>query len=188
MGPYITAIAIGIGLSACCGFRVFVPLLAASLAGYLGWIPLNQDMAWLGTMPAIISFGVASVLEIGAYYVPFIDNLLDTIASPLAVAAGTLVAASVLPAGEMEPLLRWGLGLIAGGATAGSIQLGTGILRLFSTKSTAGTGNALVATGENAAAITGSALSLLVPVIFAVIMLVLAGWIIYKAFGRLAGK
>lgn len=174
----LTAAALGIALSACCGFRVFIPVLAASLAGRFGWVSLPQDMAWMATLPALISFGIAAVLEIGAYYIPVVDNLLDTIATPLSVGAGTVLASSLLPIPESEPLLRWGAALVAGGGAAGTIQLGTGLLRLLSTKATIGAGNPFVATGENAAAITGSVFSFLFPVVLAMLLLVLVVWVL----------
>lgn len=183
-------IAMGIALSACAGFRVFVPMLAASIAGHFGVIDLPADMNWLGTWPAMISLGTAAVAEIGAYYIPFIDNLLDTIAAPLSVAAGTVLASSILPIADQEPLIRWGIALLAGGSAAGTIQLGTGLLRLFSSKATVGTGNFVVSTTENAAAVSGSLLSFLIPVVVALLVIVLVIWILVKGikqvrkFGR----
>lgn len=181
----ITAVALGIALSACSGFRVFIPLLAASLAGKMQWVGLPQDMAWMGTWPALISFGVASVAEIAAYYIPVVDNFLDALAAPLSVAAGTVLAASFLPLGESAPLIKWAAALIAGGGAAGTIHAGTGLLRLVSTKTTAGTGNVVVASTENAAAIGGSVLSFLMPVVVAVLLLILIGWILSKGFKKL---
>jgi len=181
----ITTIAMGIALSATAGFRVFVPMLAAALAGHFNVINLPADMAWLSSWTSIICFATASIAEIGAYYIPFIDNLLDTIATPLSVAAGTLLAFSILPVSGQEPIVRWALAFLAGGSTAGTIQLGTGLLRLLSSKTTIGTGNVVVATTENAAALTGSALSLVVPVIVALLLLCLCTWIVIKLFKRI---
>jgi hypothetical protein len=184
----LAAAAMGIALSACAGFRVFVPMLAGALAGHFGIVHLPVDMAWLGGWPAIVLFGTAAVAEMAAYYVPFIDNLLDTIATPLSVGAGTVLAASLLPVSENQQWLRWGVGLLAGGSAAGTIQLGTGLLRLFSSKLTVGTGNAVVATGENAAAISGSVLAFVIPVVIAVLILALIVWILVKLVRRIAGK
>ncbi|MEO6071471.1 MAG: DUF4126 domain-containing protein [Chitinophagaceae bacterium] len=176
----IANIALGIALSACCGFRVFIPMLAGALAGHFGVFSLPVDLQWLATWPSIICFGTAAVAEVLAYYVPFIDNILDTIAGPLSIAAGTLLATSILPLADQAPILRWGAGFLAGGASAGVIQMGTGLLRLFSSKATIGTGNVVVASTENAAAIGGSLLSFLVPVVVALLLLVLIIWILNK--------
>ncbi len=184
----ITSVAMGIALSACCGFRVFVPMAGASLAAYLHWYNVPVDMQWMGTLPAIICFATAAVLEIAAYYIPFVDNLLDTIATPLAIGAGTLLAASFLPVSEFDPMLKWILAIIAGGGAAGTVQAGTGLLRLASTKTTAGMGNGIVATGENAAAIGGTALSFVIPITIAVLMVVAIGWVLLKIGKRFLGS
>lgn len=183
----ISSVAMGIALSACCGFRVFVPMLGASIAGWQEWFNLPADLQWVGTLPAVLCFGAAAVLEMAAYYIPFVDNLLDTIATPLAAAAGTVLAASFLPIAEFSPLLKWILALIAGGGAAGTVQIGTGLLRLFSSKTTAGTGNVVVASGENAAAISGTIFSMIMPIVMAVLLLMLIGWILWKGMKKLRG-
>ncbi len=180
-------ITMGIALSACGGFRAFIPMLAGAIAGHFNVIALPADMQWLGSWPAIACFGTAAVAEVGAYYIPFIDNMLDVIATPLSVAAGTLLASSILPVTDQEPLIRWGVALLTGGSAAGTIQLGTGLLRLFSSKATVGAGNAVVATTENAAAISGSLLSFFIPVIAAVMLVIFICWIILKP-GKKMGR
>jgi hypothetical protein len=184
----ISSICLGVALSACCGFRIFIPLLAGSVAAYKQWFNVPSDMQWIGTLPAMICFGTASLVEITAYYFPFVDNILDTITTPLATVAGTVMAASFLPIAEFDPMLRWVLAIITGGAAAGTIQAGTGLLRLFSTKATMGSGNSVVATGENAAAIVGSLSSLIVPVAMAIIMLLLVFWVAYKGIRRIGRR
>jgi len=184
----LTNIAMGIALSACAGFRVFIPMLAGALAGHFNIISLPADMQWLSSWPAIACFGTAAIAEVGAYYIPFVDNLLDTIATPLSIGAGTVLASSILPIAGQEPLVRWGIGLLAGGSVAGTIQMGTGLLRLFSSKATLGTGNAVVATTENAAAISVTTLSFFIPVIVAVLLIALIVWIIVKLTKRFSKK
>jgi hypothetical protein len=184
----LTNIAMGIALSACAGFRVFVPMLASSLAAHFHIIDLPSDINWLGSWPAIICFGTASIAEIGAYYIPFIDNVLDAIATPLSIAAGTVLAFSIFPISGQEPLLRWVVALLAGGTAAGTIHLGTGLLRLFSSKTTAGVGNVVLATTENAAAISGSLLSFVIPILAAVLLLGLICFIVIKFFKKIVKR
>lgn len=172
----LSAVALSIVFGASCGFRVFIPLLIASVAAHNHWIGLAPDMQWLGTEGAMILFIIAAGAEVSAYYFPFLDNIIDAITAPLAVAAGTILAAALLPVPVREPLIRWGLALVAGGLTAGSIHVGTGIWRLFSTKATLGTGNALLATGENAAALVVGMAGFFIPVIMSVLMLVVVAW------------
>ena len=167
----LPSIALGIGLSAAAGFRVFIPLLVAAVAGHFGWLPLTPGFAWLAGWPAIACFGTAALVEIGAYYIPVVDNMLDAINLPLVVAAGSLLATSVLPVDQ--ELWKWVSGILIGGGSAGMIHLGTAFLRLGSTKLTAGTGNAALATAEHAASLGTSIMSLIVPVIAAVVILFL---------------
>lgn len=177
----ITAIALGIGLSASCGFRVFIPMLVASVAARSGILPLNESFAWLGSWTAIICFATATVAEIAAYYIPFIDNLLDTITTPLAIGAGTLLMTSVVPIDD--GLLKWITGLIVGGSAAAGVQSGTVLLRLGSSKFTGGLGNHVVATGEHTAAFGASLLTLAAPVLIAT-LLVLFIMLLIRRFGR----
>ena len=177
----ITAIAIGIGLSASCGFRVFVPMLIASIAAKMNIFHVTEGFQWLASWPAIISFGTATAAEILAYYIPFVDNLLDTVATPLAVGGGTILLTSVLPVDS--EFLKWASGFLFGGGAAAAVQGGTVLTRLASTKLTAGTGNALVATGEHAAAFGTSVLSLFIPLIVAAFVIILVVWFIVK-FGK----
>ena len=177
----IAAVAIGIGLAASCGFRVFVPMLVAAIAAKTGLLPLNESFQWLAGWPAIFCLGTATVVEILAYYIPLIDNMLDIVTTPLAVGAGTLLLTSVIPIDN--DFLKWGTGLLFGGGAAATVQGGTVLTRLASSKLTAGTGNAVVATGEHAAAIGTSVLSLFIPIAIAIIFLILITIIILK-FGK----
>jgi len=177
----ITAVAIGIGLSASCGFRVFVPMLVASIAARMNIFPVNEGFQWLAGWPAIISFGTATVAEILAYYIPFIDNLLDTITTPMAIGGGTLLLTSVLPIDN--EFLKWATGFLFGGGAAATVQGGTVMTRLASTKLTAGAGNAIVATGEHAAAFGSSILSLFIPLIIAALLILIIIYFFVK-FGK----
>lgn len=165
----IAAIALGIGLAASAGFRVFVPMLVASIAAHFGVFPAQESFAWLGSWPAMLCFGTATIIEIVAYYVPFVDNLLDTITTPLAVGAGTLLLTSVLPIDNN--FFKWTTGFIVGGGVAATVQGGTVLMRLTSSATTAGTANPVIATGEHAAAVGTSVLSLVIPLIVVSVLL-----------------
>ena len=162
----LLSVCLGIALSAACGFRIFVPLLIASLAGHFGVIDLTGNWAWLASWPAIITFMVATLAEITAYYISFLDNLLDTAAFPVATAAGTLLTASQLT--EVDPMLQWTLAAIAGGGAAASMQLATTKARALSSATTAGLGNPLLATAEVAGSTFLSGLALFFPILAAV--------------------
>ena len=164
----------GLALSAAVGFRIFVPLLLTGSAARLGYLQLTSDMAWLGSDAALVALATATVFEVSAYYVPWLDNLLDTMATPAAIVAGVMAWAAVTP--ELSPLLRWTLAIVAGGGAAGLVQSGTAVLRLHSSAFTAGFGNPVVATGELAGAVSLSVLAVLAPVLAALlVVLVLVG-------------
>jgi hypothetical protein len=168
------SILVGIGLSAACGFRVFVPLFLVSLAVQTGHLSLSSGFEWIGSTPALIAFGIATVVEVAAYYVPWVDNLLDGLAGPAAVVAGTLVTASLVT--ELSPFLKWTLAVIAGGGVAGVVKGTTSVARGASSLSTAGLANPLLATAELGGALATSLVAILVPVLVLVILAVLIVW------------
>jgi len=182
----ITAVAIGIGLAASAGFRVFVPMLVAAIAAKAGVMPLNESFQWLASWTSIAILGTATVVEIMAYYIPVVDNLLDTVATPLAVVAGTLLLTSVLPVDS--ELMRWITGAAVGGGSAAVVQAGSALTRLTSTKLTAGVGNPLVATVENVAATGTSILSLVIPFFIVAAFLLLIVFIFTRLRRKLNRK
>lgn len=179
------SVCLGIGLSAATGFRIFVPALIANVAAMNGWISPNEGFAWLGTWTAFIVLLTATALEIAAYYVPFVDNMLDTIAVPASVVAGTLLTTSFLEVDN--PVIQWVLGIIVGGGTAGVVQSGTGLLRLFSSKFTGGVGNPVVSTTENVIAFGFSGMAVLLPFLTMLLTVLLLVWIV-RGFKRFGGR
>jgi hypothetical protein len=170
------SIALGVGLAAAVGFRVFLPLLIASVGAYTGHLRLDESFAWLGTVHAMIMLGVAAGLEVLAYYIPAVDNLLDSITTPLALVAGALVAAAVIT--DLPPLIRWSTAIIAGGGMAAITQGITTMVRAKSTAFTAGLGNPLVSTFEMIASAVVALLALLAPLI-ALAMVAVLCWLVF---------
>jgi len=167
----LLGIPVGLALSAAAGLRVFVPLLLTGMAARLGALTLTREMTWIASDVAIVALATATVLEIGAYYVPWLDNLLDTIATPAAVTAGIMLTAAATP--ELSPFVRWALAIVAGGGAAGFIQASTALLRLKSSALTAGAGNPLIATVELAGAVVLSLLALLAPLLALLVIVAL---------------
>jgi hypothetical protein len=161
----LLSISLGIALAAATGLRVFLPLFLASVFAHfdVGGIGLREGFGWLSEWPAMLALGVATVLESLAYYIPFLDHLLDTIAVPLSAISGTVVAMSTFV--DLPPLLSWGLALIAGGGLAGLISAGTAVTRAASTTTTAGFGNPIVATLETVGALLISLVAWFLPVV-----------------------
>ncbi|HNQ27417.1 MAG TPA: DUF4126 domain-containing protein [Aquaticitalea sp.] len=182
MTETIISIFLGVGLAASVGFRVFLPLFALSLASYFNVWELNESWQWIGGIPALIVFGVATVIEILAYYIPVVDNLLDAIAIPLAMVAGTAVMVSTVA--ELSPVVTWALAIIAGGGTAATIKSASGATRLTSTVSTAGTGNGLVSTVETGSSIVMSIVSIFLPIL-AIVLVVVVFYTIFKLYKKI---
>lgn len=157
------SVLVGIGLSAACGFRVFVPLLVMSIASLSGHLTLSSGFEWIGTYPALLAFTVATAAEIAGYYIPWVDHLLDVIAGPAAVVAGIIAMASSVVG--VSPFLRWSLAIIAGGGIAATFQAITGLARVTSTATTAGLGNPAVSTIEAAGATAFSVLAIAIPLV-----------------------
>jgi len=168
---WVLPIFIGVGLSAACGFRVFVPLLVLSIAARFGFLHLSPGFEWIGTDAATIAFGVATLIEISAYFIPWFDNLLDTMATPAAVLAGILATASLL--GDFSPFVRWALAIIAGGGAAGMVQATTVIIRGLSSTATGGLANPVFSLFEIAGAVGVSILAILIPVIIIALLIIL---------------
>ncbi len=159
------SIQIGLGLSAACGFRVFVPLLVMSLASRaeVGHLVLGDGFAWIGSTAALIAFSAATLLEIAGYYIPWVDNLLDAVATPTAIITGILVSASAFT--DVSPFLKWSLAILAGGGTTAMFQGLTATARQISSFTTGGLGNPLVATIEAGSSAFLAVLAITLPIV-----------------------
>jgi uncharacterized protein DUF4126 len=176
------SVALGVGLAAATGLRVFLPMLVVSAAAYTGHLPLADSFAWLGTPAALILLGVAALVEILAYYIPGVDNLLDALATPAALVAGTVVSAAVIT--DLPPTVKWATAIIAGGGIAGVMQSVTALLRAKSTMFTGGIGNPVLATTELGGSLAVSLLALAAPLI-ALLLVMLFLWLALRLLLRL---
>ncbi len=177
----LISIALGIGLAAASGFRVFLPLFALSLSAHFGLWPLNDNWLWLGSFNALLILGIASAFEALGYLVPVIDNLLDTLAVPLAGLAGTAVMAST--AADLSPAVTWALAIIAGGGAAAAVKGVNTATRAASTVGTSGLANPVFSLFETATAVVMSLLSLFVPVLAGIAVLLVGFWL-YRRLRR----
>src|SRR5262245_9557967 len=168
------SVVLGIGLAAATGFRVFLPMLVVSAAAFFGHLPLSDSFAWLGTGPALTMLSVAALVEILTYYIPGVDNLLDTLATPAALVAGTIVSAAVMT--DVPPMVKWTAAISAGGGVAGLTQGATAIVRANSTVFTGGFGNFFISTAELIGALLISLLALAAP-LAALALVILFLWL-----------
>lgn len=165
----LLGICLGISLSAACGFRVFVPPLVMSIAALTGvWTPA-AGFEWIGTYEALVAFSIATFIEVTAYYIPWLDHFLDALATPIAVATATIITASMFT--HLDPVLQWSVAAIAGGGSAAIVEAITNITRLFSTTTTGGFGNPILATFETATSVVLSVLGILLPIFTAILLI-----------------
>ena len=181
----VLSIFLGIGLAASVGFRIFMPLFALSLAAYFNVWELNDHWEWIGSIPALITLGVATVVEIFAYLIPWVDNLLDGFAVPLAAIAGTAVMVSTMA--DLDPVFTWSLAIIAGGGTATAIKSTSATGRVASSATTGGLANPIIGVVETVAAGIMTILAIFVPIL-AVGLTVLILFFLLKLYKRLKPK
>lgn len=175
----VLGLLVGIGLSASCGFRIFVPMMGISIASMTGDLHLANGFEWIGTWPALTAFFFATLIEIVAYFIPWFDNLMDSIATPSAIVAGTITTASMV--GDISPFLQWSLAIIAGGGSSGLVQLCSVAVRTISTATTGGLANPLIALGELILAVFLVILALTIPVLCLVVVV----FIIYQMINKI---
>jgi hypothetical protein len=176
----VLSIAIGVGLAAAAGLRIFVPLIVLGTAARFGWVPLASGFEWLASDVGLGMLGVATVLEVAAYYIPWLDNLLDVAAGPLATIAGVVIAAAVMT--DLPPAVRWSAAIIAGGGTAAAVQTLTSVARLKSTAMTGGFANPFLATLELLGSFAISIVAIVVPLL--VIAVIAIGLLLLRRVRR----
>lgn len=176
----VLGICLGLGLAAACGFRVFVPMFVLSVAAKAGYVDLADGFGWMDSWGAVTAFGTATLLETVAYYVPWLDHLLDTAASPAAVVAGVIATAACVV--DADPLVQWSAAVIGGAGVAGAVQSASVAARSASTLTTGGLANFLVATAEAVGSVALSVLAVVLPVAAAALAVSLAVAAIVIAF------
>jgi len=178
----LLSIALGLGLAAATGFRIFVPLLIAGLAARFGYLPLGEGFQWLASTPALVMLVTAAVAETLAYYIPGVDHALDVIAGPATLVAGAVASAAVMT--DIPQAVLWPIAIIAGGGAAGLTKGSTALLRAKSGALTGGLANPLVSTVETVGATGLAILAIVVPLLCLVAVVALLYWATRKA-GRL---
>ena len=174
----LLSLSLGLGLAAACGFRVFIPPLMMGVGSRLDLYNLEGSFVWVDDTWAIAIFAVATLLEIGGYFIPWIDNLLDAVATPAAIIGGIFVTSASLE-GELDSSAQWTLSVIAGGSVSGVIQLGTVATRAISTGTTGGLANPIISLLEAVASILCILISLFLVAIIPIVII----FLIWKSIG-----
>jgi hypothetical protein len=182
----LIGVALGIGLAAATGFRIFIPLLVAGLAARLDVLPLGDSFQWLQSTPALVMLGTAAIAETLAYYIPGVDHALDVVASPATLAAGIVASAAVMT--DIPPEVMWPVAVIAGGGVAGLTKGTTALLRAKSGVMTGGLANPIVSTVETVGATGTAVLAIAVPLLCLAAVVALLWWATRKAGRLLFGR
>ncbi len=165
----LESIGLGLGLGVAAGFRVVVPFWVLSAAALFGPLQLTENMTWLGSTTAFAALSLALVIEIAAYSIPWLDNVIDTVALPIAAVAGTLLMA--IAANQLDPFAQWSVAIVAGGGAAAAVKGLNGLTRLVSTATTGGATNLIIAGVELVGAVLISVLALVAPIVMFVAVL-----------------
>jgi hypothetical protein len=171
----LVGVALGIGLAAAAGFRVFLPLFVAAAAARWGGLPLAEGFDWLASSGAIAALATATLLEVAAYFFPGVDHALDVVAVPASLIAGALVSASAMV--NVPPAIQWPVAIIAGGGVAGLVKGTAALVRAKTGLATLGLSNPLVSAVETAGATLLAVVAVLLPVLSLLAIILLLAWI-----------
>ncbi|MFL2954428.1 MAG: DUF4126 domain-containing protein [Candidatus Thalassarchaeaceae archaeon] len=172
----LIAASTGLGLAAASGFRVFLPPFLMAVWLRLGFLDVNiegSEFEAFSSDVSILLLGVASLSEVLAYKIPWMDNMLDSLATPMAGIAGISVVAVSLEGAD--PSVQWALAIIAGGGASLSIQSATVAGRGLSSMFTLGLANPFFSLIEDIASLLLIFIALLAPLaaLFASLILII---------------
>src|SRR5688572_21768673 len=181
----LPSLGMAIGLAACAGIRAWLPLLLAGAMARAGVIELGASFQFIGSTRALVLFGVATVVEIAADKIPAVDHALDTLSTVLRPAAASLLAASVLWS-ISDPLTALALGVAVGAPTSLVPHAAKSVLRAASTTLTGGLANPVISLVEDALALVLFALTIVLPVVVAAVLVLFALLIVRRMARRSA--
>jgi len=171
----------GLSLAACTGLRAFMPLFVVGVLARFGQMHLSPAFDFLSSEPALVVFGVATVIEVVGDKFPMVDHALDALGTFIKPVAATVLFASVMT--DLQPLHATVLGLLAAGSTATVMHVKKASVRLASSAGTLGFANPFVSTAEDVFCGSGIALSVIAPVLamLAVVGFLAAGfWLVRR--------
>jgi uncharacterized membrane protein len=156
------AVGIGIGLSSIAGVRAFLPLVLVGLFARLGLFALPAPFGFLDDWLVIGVFAVLALLESGLDKIPTLDPVLDYAQTPLRIVSGAILFAVALQEGiELGAIPE----LAAGGVIAGLVSVLKTILRPGANVASAGVSVSFLSLVEDAVALLGGLIALLVPLV-----------------------
>ena len=180
------AVSMGLALATTCGLRAFLPLLVISGLSAIGKIDLAEGFLWMASPAALVCFSTAVIAETIADKFPAVDHALDAAGVFIKPTAAALATASMIHG--FDPMLALVLGVMTGGVAAEAVHVAKAKVRLMSSALTGTVANPILSVGEDAMAVVGVVLSVLVPVLGLAVMLMLTAWILMKWQKRRVAK
>ncbi len=173
-----------LGLSLSAGVRAYLPVLALGIASHLPSIggfkvTLLPQFSWIGDPLFIGLLVLLTIYEISADKIPVVDHLNDTVHTIIRPLSGALIFTCT-----NNPLTDHGTaGMIIAAVIGGSLAATThaakaGVVRPASTVTTLGLANPVVSLVEDIVVIALSVISLLAPIVGALICLVLLFFVV----------
>jgi hypothetical protein len=164
------AVGIGIGLSSIAGVRAFLPLVLVGLFARLGLFAMPAPFGFLDDWLVIGVLAVLALLESGLDKIPTLDPVLDYVLTPLRIVSGAILFAVALQEGIDVGTIPE---LAVGGVIAGLVSVLKIILRPAANVASAGVSVSFLSLVEDAVALLGGLIALLVPLVPLVLVLFL---------------
>ena len=177
---FLLALAAGIALSAACGLRAFLPLLAVGLAARFHLYNLSPGLLWLQSGVALTAFGIATVVEIVGDKIPVVDHVLDSIGTVVRPAAAWLGATAVLSQLGQPWSAMLGVVLGTGSLAVHALKAKT---RVGSSVATLGAANPVLSFVEDGTTFGLVASAILAPLIALIGVIVLI-WLLARVMKR----
>jgi hypothetical protein len=175
------------GLSASAGLNAYIPLLVVSLlARFTNLIELSEGWRALESWWIIGLLIALSLVEFFADKIPAVNHINDILQTLIRPTAGAILfAASANVLTEIHPVLSIAAGLLVAGSVHAVKSV---VIRPAVTATTAGAGDVPVSVMEDVVATMLSVLSVVIPVLVGIILLIVAGLIIWWITQRVMRK
>ncbi len=175
------------GLSASAGLNAYIPLLIIALLGrFTDLVKLNSPWDTLESPWIIGLLLVLTLIEFFADKVPAVNHVNDAIQTFIRPVAGALLfAASAKVVTDIHPIISLAAGLLVAGGVHAVKSLA---VRPAVTATTGGVGNVPVSILEDIISGAVSFLSVVIPVLFAVLAIIITSWLVYRMWFRSSQK
>lgn len=168
----LLALGIGIGLSSVAGVRAYLPLVLVGLFARFGLFDLSAPFGLLDNWFVIGVLFALALVEGVLDKIPALDTAVDVVQTPVRIVAGAVLFSAALGSGLDVGAIPE---LAAGGGIAGIVSVFKALLRPPANISTAGVSAPFLSGSEDAVALVGGVVAVLVPLV----SLILVAFLLY---------